>query len=128
MFLSPASALGVELIHCDSKAAVQSIGAQCDVVTIATTSDFPVIAQRLVTAGITVRPSISAYSNSKDSLGAKPVKDAQFCVMVARSPHGQATSWAPSEIIRTDNRWTMSITPDTSFVRCIARKSSTTSS
>jgi len=111
MFLPPASALGVELIHCDSKAAVQSIAAQCDVVTVATTSDFPAIAQRLVTAGMTVRPSISAYSYSKDSLGAKPVKDAQFCVMVARSPHGQATSWAPSEIITTDNRWTMSITP-----------------
>ena len=111
MFLSPAGSLGIELIHCDSKAAVQSIAAQCDVVSVAITSDFPVIAQRLAVAGITVRPSISAYSYLKDTLGAKPVHVAQYCVMVARSPHGQATSWAPSEIITTNDRWTMSITP-----------------
>ena len=111
MFMSPASSLGVELIYCDSKEAIQRIAAQCNVVTVADTSTFPVIAKRLEADGITVRPSFSAYSYSKDSLTATNDQSGQFCVMVARSPHGQATTWAPTEIITTDGKWTMSITP-----------------
>jgi 5-(carboxyamino)imidazole ribonucleotide synthase len=34
-----------------------------------------------------------------------------ICVMVARSPHGQATTWAPTEIIRKNGLWLMSISP-----------------
>ena len=111
MFMSPARSLGIELIHCDSKEAIQNVARQCDVVTIADTSTFPVIAKRLAADGITVRPSLSAYSYSKDTVTQRNVLGAQICVMVARSPHGQATTWAPTEIITTDGKWTMSITP-----------------
>ena len=111
MFMSPARSLGIELIHCDSKEAIQNVARQCDVVSIADTSTFAVIAKRLEADGITVRPSLSAYSYSKDTVTQSNVHGAQICVMVARSPHGQATTWAPTEIITTDGKWTMSITP-----------------
>ena len=111
MFMSPARSLGIELIHCDSKEAIQNVARQCDVVTIADTSTFPVIAKRLEADGITVRPSLSAYSYSKDAVTPSNLHGAQICVMVARSPHGQATTWAPTEIITTNGKWTMSITP-----------------
>jgi phosphoribosylaminoimidazole carboxylase (NCAIR synthetase) len=111
MFMSPARSLGIELIHCDSKEAIQNVARQCDVVTITDTSTFPVIAKRLEADGITVRPSLSAYSYSKNAVTQSNLHGAQICVMVARSPHGQATTWAPTEIITTDGKWTMSITP-----------------
>jgi phosphoribosylaminoimidazole carboxylase (NCAIR synthetase) len=111
MFMSPARSLGVELIICDSKESIQSIAGQCDVVTIADTSTFPINAKRLEADGVTVRPSLSAYSFSKETLPARIDYGSHICVMVARSPHGQATTWAPTEIITTAGKWTMSITP-----------------
>jgi len=111
MFMSPARSLGVELIICDSKESIQSIAGQCDVVTIADTSTFPINAKRLEADGVTVRPSLSAYSFLKETLRARIDHGSRICVMVARSPHGQATTWAPTEIITTAGKWTMSITP-----------------
>lgn len=37
--------------------------------------------------------------------------DAEIAVMVARSPHGQATSWAPVETVQEDGICTITITP-----------------
>ena len=111
MFMSPARSLGVELHYFGSKDVAQSKAAQCDVVTIADTSDFLVIAKKLEIAGVTVRPSFSAYSFSKNVLKARNDQGTQICVMVARSPHGQATTWAPTQITTTGGTWTMSITP-----------------
>ena len=37
--------------------------------------------------------------------------DCEIAVMVARSPHGQATSWAPVETIQEDGICTLTITP-----------------
>jgi 5-(carboxyamino)imidazole ribonucleotide synthase len=37
--------------------------------------------------------------------------DTEIAVMVARSPHGQATSWAPVETVQSDGICTMTITP-----------------
>jgi 5-(carboxyamino)imidazole ribonucleotide synthase len=37
--------------------------------------------------------------------------DSEIAVMVARSPHGQATSWAPVETVQEDGICTMTITP-----------------
>jgi len=31
--------------------------------------------------------------------------------MVARSPHGQATTWAPTQVFRSKSKWTLSISP-----------------
>jgi 5-(carboxyamino)imidazole ribonucleotide synthase len=37
--------------------------------------------------------------------------DSEIAVMVARSPHGQATSWAPVETIQEDGICTLTVTP-----------------
>jgi 5-(carboxyamino)imidazole ribonucleotide synthase len=37
--------------------------------------------------------------------------DAEIAVMVARSPHGQATSWAPTETVQEDGICTHTISP-----------------
>lgn len=37
--------------------------------------------------------------------------DYEIAVMVARSPHGQATSWAPTQTVQVDGICTMTITP-----------------
>jgi 5-(carboxyamino)imidazole ribonucleotide synthase len=111
MFISPARALGIELLCFDSVDEVQGSAAKCDVVTVADKSTSLVIAKRLEATGITVRPSFSAISFSKETLQPRIEQGVQICVMVARSPHGQATTWAPSEIVTTEGKWIMSITP-----------------
>lgn len=111
MFLSPARSLGVELISCDSKAAAHGNLQKCDVVTIADQPNSLTIAKKLEAEGITVRPSFSAISAASQTMNSAVDQAIQICVMVARSPHGQATTWAPSEIHRSNNKWSMSISP-----------------
>jgi phosphoribosylaminoimidazole carboxylase (NCAIR synthetase) len=111
MFLSPARSLGVELLCFDSKDAVHSNLQKCDVVTIADQPNSLTIAKRLEAEGITVRPSFSAMSAASEAMNSAVDQAVQICVMVARSPHGQATTWAPTEIHRSNNKWTMSISP-----------------
>ena len=111
MFLSPARSLGVELLCFDSKDAVRSNLQKCDVVTIADQPNSLTIAKRLEAEGITVRPSFSAISAASEAINSAVDQAVQICVMVARSPHGQATTWAPTEIHRSNNKWTMSISP-----------------
>jgi len=107
MYVSSASALGINLLYLDP----QDGAAKCDVVTIVGTSNSLTSAKRLEAAGVTVRPSFSAISLSKDRFNSEIEQDAHVCVMVARSPHGQATTWAPTEILKSDGKWRMSITP-----------------
>ena len=111
MFLSPARSLGVELISCDSKAAAHGNLQKCDVVTIADQPNSLTIAKKLEAEGITVRPSFSAMSAASQTINSAVNQAIQICVMVARSPHGQATTWAPTEILRSNNKWGMSISP-----------------
>jgi 5-(carboxyamino)imidazole ribonucleotide synthase len=111
MFLSPARSLGVELLCCDSKAAAHGNLQKCDVVTIADQPNSLTIAKKLEAEGITVRPSFSAMSAASQTINSAVDQAIQICVMVARSPHGQATTWAPSEIHRSNNKWSMSISP-----------------
>ena len=104
MFISPAQALGIELTYvADSK--------RCDVVTVIDSS-FPLSTVKGLEAdGVTVRPSFSALSASNEMFELNNDEQSIICVMVARSPHGQATTWAPTEIIRKNGLWVMSITP-----------------
>jgi len=48
--------------------------------------------------------------------------DSEIAVMVARSPHGQATSWAPTETIQEDGICTLTITPAQSVAPKIAEQ------
>ena len=107
MYLSSASSLGIDLLYLDP----QGSAAKCDVVTIVGTSNSLTTAKRLEAAGVTVRPTFSAISLSKDRFNSEIEQDAHVSVMVARSPHGQATTWAPTEILKSDGKWRMSITP-----------------
>ena len=107
MYVSAASSLGIDLLYLDP----QDSAAKCDVVTIVGSSNSLTSAKRLEAAGVTVRPSFSAISLSKDRFNSEIEQDAHVCVMVARSPHGQATTWAPTEILKSDGKWRMSITP-----------------
>ena len=107
MYVSAASSLGIDLLYLDP----QDSAAKCDVVTIVGTSNSLTTAKRLEAAGVTVRPTFSAISLSKDRFNSEIEQDAHVCVMVARSPHGQATTWAPTEILKSDGKWRMSITP-----------------
>ena len=48
--------------------------------------------------------------------------DSEIAVMVARSPHGQATSWAPVETLQKDGICVMTITPAQSISPDVAEK------
>ena len=48
--------------------------------------------------------------------------DTEIAVMVARSPHGQATSWAPVETVQEDGICTITITPAQKISSQVAEK------
>ena len=104
MYISPAQALGVELLNVAD-------GQRCDVVTVIDSSVPLSIVKRLEADGVTVRPSFTALSAASEKYESRRNEQSTLCVMVARSPHGQATTWAASEIIRKNGLWVMSITP-----------------
>jgi len=104
MFISPAQALGVELLN-------ETDGTRCDVVTVIDKSFSLSLVKGLEADGVTVRPSFTALSDSNEKHELHIDEGSTICVMVARSPHGQATTWAPSEIIRKNGHWVMSISP-----------------
>jgi len=122
MFLSPAKSLGVELLCFDSKDAVHGNLQNCDVVTIAYEPNSLIIAKKLEADGVTVRPTFSAMSAASEAINSEIDQVAQICVMVARSPHGQATTWAPTQIISSNNKWTMSISPAPQLTSALQEK------
>ena len=122
MFLPPARSLGVELLCFDYKKHIQSNIQECDVVTIADQPNSLTIAKRLEAEGITVRPSFSAMSAASEAINSAVDQAVQFCVMVARSPHGQATTWAPTQIHRSNNNWSMSISPAPQLTSALQEK------
>ena len=111
MFKSPANSLGIELLSFDAKDVGHSNIQECDVVTIADQSNSLIIAKKLEADGITVRPSFSAISAASGKFNSVVDQVVQICVMVARSPHGQATTWAPTQVFRSKSKWTLSISP-----------------
>jgi phosphoribosylaminoimidazole carboxylase (NCAIR synthetase) len=111
MFKSPANSLGIELLSFDAKDVGHSNIQECDVVTIADQSNSLIIAKKLEADGIMVRPSFSAISAASDKFNSAVDQVVQICVMVARSPHGQATTWAPTQVFRSKSKWTLSISP-----------------
>lgn len=48
--------------------------------------------------------------------------DTEIAVMVARSPHGQATSWAPVETVQEDGICTLTITPAQKISAAVAEQ------
>ncbi len=122
MFISPGKSLGIELLCFDSKDAGHSDIQKCEVVTIAAQSNSLIIAKKLEAAGVTVRPTFSAMSAASEAINSAVDKATQICVMVARSPHGQATTWAPTQVISSNNKWTMSISPAPQLTSALQEK------
>jgi hypothetical protein len=111
MFISPAQALGVELHNLvdGSYEVIQGDAKSCDLVTVIDSSFPSSIAKMLEADGVTVRPSFSSLSSQRPNTTSE--SGTTLSVMVARSPHGQATTWALTEIISNNEGWFMSITP-----------------
>ena len=122
MFMSPGKSLGIELLCFDSKDAGHSDIQKCEVVTIAAQSNSLIIAKKLEAAGVTVRPTFSAMSAASEAINSAVDKATQICVMVARSPHGQATTWAPTQVISSNKKWTMSISPAPQLTSALQEK------
>ena len=120
--MSPGKSLGIALLCFDSKENVQSNIQECDVVTIADQSNSLTVAKRLEADGMTVRPSFSAMLAASQAINSAVDQAVQICVMVARSPHGQATTWAPTEIHRSNNNWSMSISPAPQLTSALQEK------
>lgn len=133
MLAAPATALGIELLllarsaqdsgaqvanhvvgDCTNLAQVLDFAKKCDVITLEDGSVPLSIVKGLESEGVKVYPSSSALISAQNE-SATFVKceefDYEIAVVVARSPHGQATSWSPTEIIRKNETCTTTITP-----------------
>ena len=141
MLVAPATALGVRLrLFAQSS---QDSGAQicehvigdykdlealkkfahgCDVITFEHGLISVSAIKGLESSGIRVYPPSSTFMVSQ-LLPEEPIRfDCKISVMVARSPHGQATSWSPTEPIYEDGICTLTITPASSITSMIAEK------
>ena len=113
---------------------IRKFAKKCDVITFAD-EIIPLSIIRAIEAdGVVVRPSSAALelSQNKEVLGLKLINDLgpeykektgkvlierpldidyEITVMVARSPHGQATTWAPTMGVEKDGISVMTVTP-----------------
>jgi phosphoribosylaminoimidazole carboxylase (NCAIR synthetase) len=117
MFISPAADLGIELqiFEDDSKDlnTVRAFAMKCDVVTFADDQSPLSIIKTLEAEGIAFRPTSTVFENSynKGIKGQTIDFDYEITVMVARSPHGQVATWAPTQTVQEDGICMMTITP-----------------
>ena len=132
MMIAPATALGVKLIvfassdtdsaahvtHCvigeyTDIEALKKFSEQCDVVTFDNDLVPLSIIKSLEASGVRVRPGSQTLEYAREKLLAKESIDFDYeiVVLVARSPHAQATSWAPTLAIKNNGQYTMTISP-----------------
>jgi len=132
MMIGPATALGIKLIpfassnedsaaqvtHCvigDYKdlGAVKKFAQQCEVVTFEHELVPLSVIKALEVAGVRVRPGSETleHSRQKKNTADSIDFDYEIAVLVARSPHAQATTWAPTHVVKSDGICTMTITP-----------------
>ena len=113
---------------------IREFAKKCDVVTFADELIPLSIIRAIEADGVVVRPSSAAIelSQNKEALGLKLVNyfgpeykeksgkvlnekpldiDYEITVMVARSPHGQATTWSPTIDVKKDGISVLTITP-----------------
>jgi len=117
MFLSPAAELGIELLlfEDDTKdlETVRAFAIKCDVVTFAGDHVPLSVIKTLEAQGISFRPSsaVTEYSYNKVTRDQSIDFDYEVTVLVARSPHGQAATWAPTQVIQNNGNSMMTIAP-----------------
>jgi 5-(carboxyamino)imidazole ribonucleotide synthase len=114
--------------------AIRTFAKNCDVITFVDELIPLSVIRAIEEDGVVVRPSSAAleFSQSKEALRLKlldypgpeyktkngkiPIEeqldiDVEIMVIVARSPHGQATTWSPTMDVQKDGISVMSITP-----------------
>jgi phosphoribosylaminoimidazole carboxylase (NCAIR synthetase) len=117
MFISPAADLGIELqiFEGDSKDlnTVRAFAMKCDVVTFADDQSSLSVIKTLEAEGITFRPTSTIVENSHNKGSNRQTIDFDYeiTVMVARSPHGQVATWAPTQTVQDDGICMVTITP-----------------
>lgn len=113
MCVAPATQLGINLLLLDSEIkdlqSIREFASKCDVITYESESIAISTIKSLEAEGVVIRPSWQLFEN----LQVKVLEDFddQISVMVARSPHGQATTWAPTKSITTPGTYGVTITP-----------------
>lgn len=93
---------------------VRDFAEKCDIVTLLEKSIPLSVVKGLENAGVRVYPSSSTITDADNKLNrfASTEKyDCEIAVIVARSPHGQATSWAPAQIFRENETLHRTVTP-----------------
>ncbi len=106
-------ALGIDAHFLDSSelSSLPTFSRNCDVVSIigseATESPIRVLERE----GIAVRPSSMTWQSAKGFKKRTENSEQEYAVIVARSPHDQASIWAPSQISRTQKGHTLNISP-----------------
>jgi 5-(carboxyamino)imidazole ribonucleotide synthase len=94
--------------------ALKEFAAQCDLITFEDQLVPLSVVKGLESTGVRVYPSSAAfiYSQDKEKMRERSHSpDYSITVLVARSPHGQATSWSPTEVIQKDGISTLTIAP-----------------
>jgi 5-(carboxyamino)imidazole ribonucleotide synthase len=133
MMVAPATALGVNLLlfaqgEEDSAAQIAphvvgdyrnlsqllEFAKKCDLITFEHQLVPLSVIKGLEVAGVKVFPRSQTIQSSQDkaALREKLIDfESEIAVMVARSEHGQATSWAPTQMVKSDGICTLTITP-----------------
>jgi len=132
MLIAPAAALGINLIFLarsanesaaqinnhivgdpSDLAAAINFASKCDVVTFEDNSVPLSVIKGLEAAGIRVYPSSTQVSKSLSVQSVDNFGDVEceITVTVARSPHGQANSWTPTQSVKEDGILAITITP-----------------
>lgn len=113
MSISAAAELGIKLLLLESGfkdlETVRNFAKQCDVISFEHKSVPMSVIKSLESDGVVVRPSSACF----DPIQTVDVDvfDYVITVMVARSPHGQTTTWAPTQEITIDGDSVVTITP-----------------
>jgi 5-(carboxyamino)imidazole ribonucleotide synthase len=112
MAVAPANELGIRVLLLGAEQkdlpSIRDFALQCDVISYESQSVALSIIKTLEAEGVVVRPSTGVFENL--AVGINREYECEISVMVARSPHGQTTSWAPTQVIKR-NTHVITITP-----------------
>lgn len=123
LLIAPALSLGLEISLFAGSESVK----ECDYITYEDCS-LPISTVRtLESSGIKVYPSSSTREFLQGYIEANSLTNEEsftpyINVTVARSPHGQATSWAPTRVIPRDQFSLLTVTPDKDLSAEVAEK------
>lgn len=117
--------------------ALKEFAAKCDVITIEDEGVPLSVVKSLEISGVKVSPGSGSlqYSQDRAALRLMLAQESlhilsdelidfqyQIAVMVARSAHGQATTWAPTQTVQSEGICTLTISPAPSISQDVAEK------